>query len=286
MFDLTYLESRDNLKPLKLEDKKGWIHDDHRFVLPLVYNAQEKGLLPKPCKIVSFDFHKDTGDVKDELKREITELIKKEYSLSELIEVTERLGGNDDDWIQAGMNLGIFSDAIIFGVNYCFDEEDKCQEITDILGKKHHIEIRSYFPGVMLGFKGELSDLLYKTTYKHLWDLLGWEYVGNPEYKFKFKENNKKILLDIDLDAFTMEWDKFTFPWEDEVFEDRFHKPGYGPTSEWSGKKFNDDLINQSGLITIAREPGCCGGEEKMDIIYSKVKKYLFNDKLIDSYQA
>ncbi len=70
MFDLTHLESIDNLKPLKFKDKEGWIHNDHRFVLPLVYDAQERGLLPKPCKIIGFDFHTDICSVSpDNLKK-------------------------------------------------------------------------------------------------------------------------------------------------------------------------------------------------------------------------
>ncbi|MDD4818902.1 MAG: hypothetical protein PHH27_01850, partial [Candidatus Colwellbacteria bacterium] len=176
---------------------------------------------------------------------------------------------------------GIFSDAIIFGtMSHGWESDSK--EIIDVHKNKHKIVTKYGFPGNMLGYQGHLSDLAYKTALEPFWGLLDWEYHADPEYKFNFIESREKVLFDIDLDAFIMQWSDFIFPWPDEVFEKWFHeKSTYDPTYGWSGFSFIEHLISQSGLITVAREPGCCGGEEKAEEILSKLNKHMFKNDLI-----
>lgn len=281
MADIDYLIERDGLQKLRLDGKIVYLHNDHRFVLPLVYDAQEKGLLPKPCKIITLDAHADTCPVKETRLMDIKKMVKGGYNFADLAALTENLSHNDDDWIQAGMHLGLFSDSIFFGVDR-LNERRECETIKDMSGNNHHIEARTSLPGPMLGYQGELSDLAYEERYKHLWGLLGWEYVLREG--FKFTEEDEKILVDIDLDAFAMRWEDFLFPWPDEVFEDWFLKESdYFTTMGWSGKKFLGHFIDKSGLVTIAREPSCCGGEGKADEIFQKVNKHIFDNGLIET---
>ncbi len=280
---IDFLKDRDNLQPLKYKEVEGYIHNDHRFLLPLVYISQEKRLLPKPCKLILFDAHHDSCPVNKEQLKEIEKLFSNKYSINDLIKLTDKvLGQNDDDWIQAGMQLNLFSDAIVFGVTQNPIDDMECQEIVDISGNKHHLEIRPLFPGDMLEYQCSLSDIAYEERYKHFWDLLDWEFV--PREGFKFRETNENIAISIDLDAFTIHWEHFIFPWDNEVFIDKFlNESTYWTTQNWSGKKVFDNFIERCGMFAIAREPRYCGGEEKMEKIYSKVNEFLFNNLLIQS---
>ncbi len=196
-----------------------------------------------------------------------------------MIEITEGLNHSDDDWIQGGMQLGLFSDALVFGTR---GGSDIRESVKDLSGNNHQVITEGGFPGPMLEFKGKLSDKIYEDALRPMWDLVGWGYKDNPEKNFSFKENEEKILFDIDLDAFTMDWSDFVFPWKDEVFDRWFKESStYSPTSGWSGLDFTNQVISQSGLITIAREPNCCRSEEKAEEIFSKLNKHIFNNGLI-----
>jgi len=88
--------------------------------------------------------------------------------------------------------------------------------------------------------------------------------------------------LDLDLDCFIVRWrNYYRFPWPDEVFEKEFLAPSsYQTTLEWTGKGFLNGLVNKASLLTIAREPYCCGSKTKATEILGKVNHFLFDDKL------
>jgi len=141
----------------------------------------------------------------------------------------------DDDWIKAGMGLGLIGDGVVFGVRDPYDPDD-LQNFVDSEGTAHYLEILGVFPGPALEYQGPLSDLALGPKWKRLWDLIGWEYV--PQSAFRFKETSERILVDIDLDAFVMPWEDYVFPWEDEVFEDRFLRTSdYFSTAGLDGEK-------------------------------------------------
>jgi hypothetical protein len=83
------------------------------------------------------------------------------------------------------------------------------------------------------------------------------------------------------LDAFAVNWKDFVFPWPDEVFDRRFlREADYDATRGWSGKKWLDHFLDGCGLLTIAREPGCCDGEEKTEEIFKRVNRHIFDNGL------
>ena len=117
----------------------------------------------------------------------------------------------------------------------------------DHTGEEHRIWINAGFPGESMGFKGNLSDLARSYALKPLWDILDWD--PHPG-RFGFTEGAETVLLDIDLDAFVMDLEDFTFAWREEVWEVRFRKESnYGASAGWSGKRFVGELIKRNGHV-------------------------------------
>jgi len=49
----------------------------------------------------------------------------------------------------------------------------------------------------------------------------------------------------------------------------------------WTGKDFVDGLVKRAALLTIAREPYCCGDDTKANQVLGKVNHFLFDDELL-----
>jgi hypothetical protein len=95
-------------------------------------------------------------------------------------------------------------------------------------------------------------------------------------------KNERKILLDLDLDFFIVKWKGcYRFPWPDEVFKKEFLvQSKYQTTLGWTGKDFVDGLVKMAALLTIARESYCCGGKIKANEVLGKVNHFLFDDEI------
>ncbi len=209
---------------------------------------------------------------------EIKQMRKSGISLDDLISLCQNnLITQDDDWIKTGMELGLIGDAAIFGVEE-WRRDEAHQEFTDHLGSIHKIELTG-LPGENLGYQGVLSDVSKFQSHSELWRILDWNLI--PQKGFTFGKKDEKILLDFDLDCFMVDWKDYTFPWPDEVFINEFHKSSnYWSTKGWTGKRFFDELLKRANLITIAKEPECCGGKKKADKILKKVNHFLFDNML------
>lgn len=277
--ELQSLQELDGLTEITFRKCKCYIHKEHRFTLPIVRFAQDKGYLPKPCTLILFDAHHDALEPRN--MEEIAHIRANGVGLDEFIEFCgQKLSHKDDDWVKAGVELGMFDDVVIFGADLNSHPRylREGNNVQDHTGKTHRIEIRSKFLGDSLAYQGDLSDRARQEELADLWDILGWQLV--PQQGFGFKENERQILLDIDLDYFVIQWSDFLFPWPDEVFEKKFCEPSdYWSTQGWTGKMFFDGLVNKAGLITIAQEPNACGGDEKVDEIFSKVNRYFFDNQ-------
>ena len=55
--ELKSLVEIDALRETSAGDPRCLIHRDHRWTLALLHRAQEKGLIPRPCNLVTFDAH-------------------------------------------------------------------------------------------------------------------------------------------------------------------------------------------------------------------------------------
>ncbi|MBL8121485.1 UPF0489 family protein [Candidatus Saccharibacteria bacterium] len=274
------LKTLDKFKLYSYKDKPVYVHDDHRFVLPHLYDAQKKGLIPKPCKFIMFDAHHDLADVSDEAKQHLKTL-RQQDELDEALffdVVKNKLRGDDADWLKAAMELGWVSDVVVFGIRHDIDEPDPFI-YTDSSGSRHTVFHSGSWPGEMLGFKGDLAEHITDPDLIKFWKILGWETKG-PN-KRHFREGEEKIMLNFDLDVFSMNYEDFLFPWRREVYEKRFlTESDYFTTEGWTGKLFVQGLAEKAGAITIAREPDYCGGRDNMEQIFTDLNSIVFDDQI------
>jgi hypothetical protein len=277
--DLYELEKLDGLRAVEFAKCKCFIHNEHRWNLPLIFEAQKSNIIERPCKLIVFDFHDDSlepGCVED-----IRKIRGSGINYNNLIELCRTgLNKQDDDWLKSAMELGMISDAIIFEVMCQFSKKEKLT-FNDHGGKQHRIRIIKSLANSLIYPQGELSDITREKEYGEIWEILGMQFI--PQEGFKFKEPLEKIILDIDLDCFTMKWvigQEYIFPWPDDIFVREFATEfGQWPI-KWSGKMIFNKLVEKAALITIAREEDFCGGKEKCDHILKKANHYLFDDHL------
>lgn len=255
------------------------MYDDHRFILPVILEAQNDGFIPRPSVLVGFDQHHDSLPPRSGLG-EIPRLRNSGYPWEEFQEmVHNHLSPTDDDWLRAGMELGLISDAVVFGVDRDLDDAEK--QFGDHTGDMHRIFPEHCLPGQLLGHQGSLGDTTHSDQMEELWGVLGWRKPSEQGEKFRLIEVPPRI-VDFDLDCFAVYWNDFVFPWPDEVFESWFLKRSkYRTTAGISGQDFVAGLAEGAGIITIAREPTCCGGEVKTGEIFEKLNRYVFDGGLI-----
>ena len=275
--NLSVLEEIDELQQVSFNERECFLHKEHRWVLPIIFYNQQKKILPHPCTLVTFDAHHDTLDPTCSCKEDILRIKKAGITFDEIVQLCqEKLRKSNDDWIKAGMELGLIDDTVIF---WAGDElnSGNLKEYKDQQGSIHKIKLLG-LPGTELKCQGDLSDTARWESLSELWKILGWQYNS----QFSFAEDERKILLDLDLDCFIVRWKGcYRFPWPDEVFEKEFlNSSKYQSGSLWSGKDFLNGLMNKAALITIAKEPYFCGGKIKANQVLGKVNHFLFDNKL------
>lgn len=249
------------------------LHDDHRWLLPIVHFAQQKGALPRPCNIAMFDQHHDSADLsRDKLKR-----LRVEPSLEGIVSLChEPIQKNDDRWLKTGMELGMFGDVVIFGVHNVSGANDSYE---DHAGVQHKIKITG-LPLTGLQSQGHLSDVAQRDNFEPTWKILGWEIRGTEPQHFRFLPGLPKLLLTIDLDCFAIPWSGYAIPWPTKVFEGEFLKASqYRSTEGWTGRSFLQGLAKKAGLVAIARETRCTGGSADCATVLKNLIHYGFDDK-------
>src|SRR5208282_4294347 len=202
----------DHLEELLFSKCKCFLHDNHRWVLPIIYFAQNEGLLPSPCNIVMFDYHRD--DLTPLSVTEIRSVCVKGLSMDSLIFLCENgLSPKNDDWLKAGMELGMIAHAALFG----HENGRKClEEYKDSIGTPHHIA----YLGLPLEEmdKGKLDDPFTCDHIDQIFEIMGLTIDCNG--------TGETILLDIDLDYFKVDIflgsNTYAIPWPIEAFNDQF----------------------------------------------------------------
>ncbi|MBM3768274.1 MAG: hypothetical protein FJW32_23065 [Acidobacteria bacterium] len=261
----------DGLREIETPVGPALLHTDHRFVLPLIDLAQRQGRLPRPAHHVLFDrFHDSTEPLcMDKLRA----MRKRGFTTAGLIDLCKNhLRKTDDDWVQAGMHLGLIGNVILFG-HEPSDHVDFPLQIEDSAGEIHRMD-SLYLPCSELEYQGSLSDSARRLKLETLWETLGWEM--KPRDRFRFT-GQQRLVLDIDLQCFALEYREYTFPWPERIFEAEFLTPSTYVTVEGvTAQQFVRELASNAGLLTIAREANFCGGEADADWILEKVQQYAF----------
>ncbi len=256
------------------------VHREHRWDVPIIRQAQLDRLVPSPCTLVMFDMHHDSRNVvcSEKLKQIRADGCQDE-AMIELCQDRQALSHNNDDWIKALMELGLIDNAVIFGVGSEEMYERKRVELyRDHTGGLHHIIILC-LPNALLCHQGSLCDEVREQQLKPIWTALGWGHLQRGGLGFIVDE--RRYVLDFDLDLFVIRYLDYEWPWCSEVFKGEFLKESVNHwVLGWSGKKLIEEILKRSGLVTISREPDWCGGDEKAEIILRRLNKYLLGGRL------
>lgn len=287
------LKSVDGLREGDYNNIPLYIHNDHRYVLPLLYNSQKSGLIPKPCKMVVYDYHDDLVQISDSALESIKKLLTlPEFDEDRFFEIVkDELDQRDCDWIKAGMELEIIGDVVIFGVHEPSQEyknhyEDFI-EYNDHRGTRHTVFVQAGTPEGMFGMQGPLGDTIMRCQSPNvrILDMLDWSLDNNPA---GFIANREKIVLNFDLDAFTMHHDKYVIPWIEDIWDDQMLKTSdYHTTVGMSAALFTKQLADKSGVVIITQEPDWCTGPahkergvENANQILTDLNEKVFNNEI------
>jgi hypothetical protein len=269
---LLQLVNSDALREIKGLGKPAFIHNDHRWVLAILSWAQTQGIITRPSLLVMFDYHTDFAPpivTTSDGGPQLVEFYNANPSVEAAFAVCQNdLADDDGDWVSGGMELGIISDAVVFGAEsgHLADDDDG-YIYTDLLNRTHRFWSLP-LPFDALAHQGVLEDTHYKP--RELWESLGWDpYDG-------LCDRTQSLILDFDLDVFAMHHRLGPrFAWPDKIFAYQFHERTTGRT-DLTGFDFVNLLIDRCGLVTIAREPDYCGGEDECSTILDRLNRTLF----------
>ncbi len=249
---------------------------DHRWTLPVLFAAAGEGRLDIPATLVTFDRHKDALAPLDREGNLGAFARREPGSLDELlILVKYSLSPRDDDWITAGMELGLIGDAVQFGSR---EDDDKGPYVTayeDSRGLLHRL-FHLGGPAAEMSYKGALACDGHETFADGLWDILGWtpDRPGSPSF-------GRRCLVDFDLDFFTFSWRRYTMPFTPEIYAGEFFTPCQSTHyDDLMPADFIRSLAVNAGAVSLALEPRFCGGPSKAKTILADVCGRLFEETI------
>src|ERR1019366_3356994 len=168
------LVNSDALREIEGLGKPAFIHDDHRWVLPILAWAQTQGVITRPSMLVMFDYHTDFAPPIVTTSNGGPELVMS-YDANPSVEAAfdvcqNHLASNDGDWVAGGMELGIIGDAFAFGATkgHAADDDDG-RAYVDLMKRSHRFWPLP-LPGDALAHQGVLEDRYH--TPNDLWESL------------------------------------------------------------------------------------------------------------------
>ena len=255
--------NRNNVETISFHGKDIVLFDDHRTTLDILFeiykSGQLEGLIPN---LITFDYHEDCCDAGTR------ETLLQEIGVTDLSEATDRqfwnfvefdVCGNDDTWISAAMTLDLVRDVVIIGqeANNNVDNHANSEE------PEHRLFSISHLPG-SIGNRGCLGDsVITDPYYSMVRDTMQFHHDTFDDglvYPY---------VLDFDLDCFSTDVLGYTRVWPEDIFCQEYVE---NEKVYW----FMKQLIHRASLITISREPGCCGGFGESFKILSYLNKYFF----------
>jgi len=248
------------------------VFEPHRMTLLAVGERAAAGFLTLPVTVVTFDRHRDAlppVNGPDPLLR----YRQGNGTLAELAHlVSGHVSGRNDDWILSGMELGLIGDTVQFSSSWTDSTpETPTVAYRDGSGSDHML-YHLGMPADELAFKGALADRDHSTVSHGLWGVLGWD----PAHPDRV-DPRRNMVLDFDLDVFSVPWDTYAVPFTDSVFAGEFYRPVQTPACPGLLPiTFMKALIDRASLVTVARESEHCGGVDHADLIMHCVERWLF----------
>lgn len=239
--------------------KDVFIYDDHRTLLNIIFQSWKDGLYDKSLDLIYFDAHDDAAETLD--KEGILQWFKvndvRDVSSESFLGFVEFvLGGNDDDWLVAGLELGLINDVLNIG-------QIKNNNLLKWEGlykghRAYSISLQefSFEDSGLLSFD-EAKDIKIQTVRQML------RLISRPMVPY---------IVDFDLDCFTKDEDGITRAWTENEFVDVFLSPCM--------EGFMHNLIKGSQFVTICREPEYCGGIRESNKILQLLDDYLFDAQI------
>ena len=108
---------------------------------------------------------------------------------------SKHLSHLDDNWVRAGMRLGLIRDALIFGVH----DEGGLEfplAFRNAAGESHQIDLLAR-PLSELAYQGELGDSIRVNEFA--WDVLGWGRVNDRRWFLKIRSPSSSTSISITL---------------------------------------------------------------------------------------
>lgn len=271
------ISQRANINHKITSSKNVVIYEDHRTILNVLFLLKEKQEIEEPLDLVMFDNHDDFCDPSPLALKKVISFLKKptKEKLYNIVEFD--LNPLDDDWVKFGMELGLIGNVFLFNSdesNVHFREE----YITKKFGTKYLYNLGDVWTA--LGYHGILNDPV-KREYQQLLADFGWEFI---EGKYRFSQNKRKYVFDIDLDCFSTRILDKTIAIPEEIIIKRLTELSY-PSYHYyyTSQNFMKDLIKDSELVTLCYENGCCGGIREAHKIFNMVDYVLFDNELGES---
>lgn len=274
-FSIPDISSRANVLSKITNHGQTLIYEDHRTILTVLFALQKQLDKTGPIDIVMFDKHDDFMDPSPEALEKIAEFIKKP-SLAKLYTLVEfDLNGIDDDWVKAGMELGLIGNVFLFNAEV--SQIDFVKEYQTLrFGIKKMYNIGAVWDA--LDGRGYLSDLHRLNLLDKLWEDFGWTF---EDAKFHFKNDRNPYILDIDLDCFTCNVYCKTVAIASEILEQKLYE-GISSThhSYYDSVSFVKKLAEDSCVNTICFESNYCGGIRQAHQIFNKIDELFFDSEL------
>lgn len=268
------LSNHTNIEVFSFEDKYIILYDDHRSILNVLFEAKKLNKFGTTPNIIFFDRHDDACNP----NLNANELLQR-WGVNEIEKVSSRdfwsfvefdLSGLDDDWLLAGMELGLINHAVVIGqnenhnicnMNNMFESSDGIHhELFDISHIDWSIESR-----------GCLGDnVIKKDYYENVRNIFEYNQPPYGRYDKFSKEVTIPFVLDFDLDCFTTECEDKRYAWPEDIFKKKY-------INNEEVLYFMHSVIKRSTIITICREPVCCGGIGESNKILGYLDRYFFN---------
>jgi len=268
------LSNHTNIEVYSFHDKYIILYDDHRSILNVLFETKKLGLFSTTPNIIFFDKHDDACNPQINAK----DLFEK-WGIERIEDVSSRdfwsfvefdLSGLDDDWLLAGMELGLINHAVVIGQTENSNMRDLNNLFESSDGEVHEL-FDIYHLNYSLGSRGCLGDNVIKEPYyENVRNIFEYDQPPYGRYDKFSKEVTNPIVLDFDLDCFTTECENNVYAWPEAIFREKYY-------DNEEVRHFMHKLINRSTIITICREPKCCGGLGESNKILGYLDKYFFD---------